>query len=439
MSDLAFGLAMAVVMALTNGLALAKTRTVMNPVTLISAGFFVPLLFAMMRLSGMQSYSWKADTYLVLAETALFWLMLPAMALLLMRRARAATVASGPDLQTRSWFGTYSRLLAIAYVAGTLLQNYLIGGSPLLLFDPDLAYENHTATIPVLQIIGHAGFVAAALLFVNYFTKRSVLDLLLLPIVVLMPITKLGRIDVMMSVATLVILNARFPVVRITLRRGILAIVAATTMAWALVEVGNQRMNRYGKYSVSYADAISFRGPRGPGELFAVCYGYFSLSFENFDRFVRNNPSYRSYGAMSFSPVFNSTFFVTRLTHGDYPDEGLVVKRRNPVGLMSTVGTALSAFYLDFGAAFAWIPMLVYGGVWMMLFAFRDRSTPLAIVFAGFSSAMMLSCFQHVMAAPFIYQALLLAAVPFRWRLSSSTSSMPFLPIQGPEMVGESS
>jgi len=434
--DLAFALVVCVALMFTNVLALAKSRTVMNPVTLISVGFFVPLLLAMTRLSGLQAYSWTSDTYIVLGQTALFWLLLPTAGLLLLRRSRSATAANPSELQVRRWFSLYVRLLALAYVAGTLLQNYMVVGSPLLLLDPDLAYENHTATIPILQIVGHAGFVVAALLFVNYFSKRSIIDLLALPIVVLMPVTKLGRIDVMMSLATLVILNARFPVVRITFRRGVLAIAAAALMAWGLVEVGNQRMNRYGKYSVSYADAISFRGARGPGELFAVCYGYFSLSFENFDRFVRNNSSYRSYGAMSFSPVFNSTFFVTRLTHGDYPDEGLVVKRRNPVGLMSTVGTALSAFYLDFGPAFAWIPMLVYGGLWMVLFAFRDRSTPLAIAFAGYSSAMMLSCFQHVMAAPFIYQALLLAVIPFRWRLDTPRE-IRFLPVGAPDLVGE--
>jgi len=179
-----------------------------------------------------------------------------------------------------------------------------------------------------------------------------------------------------------------------------------------LVEVGNLRSNRFGKYSVSYAEAIGYRGPPGPGEVFAVTYGYFSLSFENLDRFIKANPEYRTFGYLSLSPLFNSVFFVNLLTGGKYPGPEAIVDHRNPVGPMATVETALADFYLDFGAGLAWCGMLLYLGAWLWLYRRRTRSPAWVLMYSAFSAAMALSAFQGVMAAPFLYQDVLLALPP---------------------------
>src|SRR2546429_449355 len=211
---------------------------------------------------------------------------------------------------------------------------------------------------------------------------------------------------------TLVLMNAHFPIVNLRSRRGVVGIAALVGLLLGLVELGNQRLNRFGRYSVSYGDAIGFRAYRGPGEAVAVAYGYFALSFENLDRFVKENPEYRTGGLLSFSPLFNALFFVNRLTAGKYPGPDAIVDRRNPVGPMATVETALAPFYLDFGAGMAWVPMLFYMLVWLWLYSRRHRSAAYVTAYAGYSASMVLSAFQGVVAAPFIYQSLALALLP---------------------------
>lgn len=396
----------------------AATRKLANPVFLISLGFFAPLVAALLRLSGLQATTWAGDTYVVLAESVGVWLLLPAVGLagLALRRRplqpidRDGDVARALDHPALRW---YARIAAVAHVSAVLLQNRISAGQWIVATDPELAYDLHTATVPGISILGRAGFAIAGLLFLVYWRRRQWIELVLIALLLLTPLTKLARIDIMMIGVTLAVLNAFVPVVKVNVRRSIMVVAMLFLAIYALVEVGNQRVSRYGRFKVSYADAIRFRTYAGPGETFAVLYGYFALSFENFDRFVRRNPEFRTNGLLSFSPVFNSFFFADRLSGGKYPDQDVIVERRNPVGAFATVGTALSNFYLDFGAALAWLPMLAFGGLWLTSFAYARGSAVGALIYATYSSAMVLSGFQAVVGAPFVYQDIFIAVLPF--------------------------
>lgn len=391
-----------------------RTRQMSHPVALIGLSFFLPMGAALLRLSELQAARWTYDTNVLLIEAYLLWLAFPCLALAILtqgpqhvpRDQSLALRLEGPG------FRWYARSLAIATVVAILLQNYLTAGLPVVLLDPELAYEYHTSTVPVIQIMGRAGFAACALLHLAFYHRRKSIDLVLLVVVLLSPLTRLGRIDLMLSGLTLLLMNAYFPVVRLSRRTVTVAILGALAFIYGMVEVGNQRVSRFGRFSVSYADAIGFRGYAGPGETFAVAYGYFALSFENLDRFVRVSNGYRTHGLVSFSPVFNTLFFLNRLTAGKYPGPEIIVARRNPVGPMATVETCLASFYLDFGAGLAWVPMLIYMGVWIWLYLRRSRSLVFATVYCLYSAAMMLSAFQGVVTAPFIYQGILLAMLP---------------------------
>jgi len=392
-----------------------RTRHLLHPVFLISVGFFLPLAAATLRLSDLQASHWAYETYALALEAWLLWLVFPCVWLASAGRQDCWRPPERSDQRqgisaALMW---YARILGILNIAAIILQNYLTGGLPILLVDPEVAFEYHTATVPILQILARASFAACALLHLAIYYRRRVIDVVLLLLVLLCPLTKLARIDLMLSAITLVLMNAYFPIVKLRSRKGFIGLAALVGLLLGLVELGNQRLNRFGRFSVSYGDAIGFRGYRGPAEAFAVAYGYFALSFENLDRFVKENPEYRTRGLLSFSPLFNAVFFVNRLTAGKYPGPDTIVDRRNPVGPMATVETALAPFYLDFGAGMAWVPMLFYMLVWLWLYSHRHRGLSYVIAYAGYSASMVLSAFQGVVAAPFIYQGLALALLPF--------------------------
>jgi hypothetical protein len=391
-----------------NWIAVNRTKTWVNPASMITAGYFIPLAFALFRLSDLQAPRWTDDTYAVLLESVVMWLLLPGGLSLLARPGALAT----PGERRSPWILRFARAFAIAHIAAVLIQNKLVGGHAFLFVDPEAAYEHHTDTLGGLQILGRANFIAVALLHLAIFGWRNRKDVVLLGIVLLMPLTKLARIDVLMSGVTLVAMNAIYPLVRVTARRVVTLAALGMLGVYGLVEIGNQRVSRFGRYSFSYADAIGFNTYAGPGDTFAVLYGYFPLSFENFDRFVRRNTDFRTGGALSFSPIFNTATFATKLTAGKYPSETIIVDRRDPVGPMATVGTALTAYYLDFGAEGAWIPMAVFMLVWWALFTRRRRSDAHALAFCAYSSAMFLASFQAVASTAVVYQDILLGVVP---------------------------
>jgi hypothetical protein len=412
-TDALFLLLIGTSLLLTNVAVYLKVRSFANPIFLISVWFFTPLCFALLRLSGAQANSWTSDTFGVVLETVFCWLLLPAA--MLVRLASPNRDSSGHTAFKRPFFVWYARLFAVGYIGAVLLQNYLVSGYALLSLEPELAYEYHATTVPILQIVARSGFAVCGLLFLSYQRRRKVLDLVLLFLVFVAPLTKLARIDLMMAGMTLALLNVYFPVVRVSGRRVIGLLALITLAVYGLVELGRQRVNRFGQYSLSYADAIDFRGYAGPAEMFAVLYGYFPLSFENFDRFVRNNPDERTFGLLSSSPIFNTLFFVNRVTGGKYPNPDLVVDRADPIGAYASTSTALSAFYLDFGAAFSWLPEVIYMLLWVALYLKRARSAAHMFAYCTYSSAMVLSGFQATMAAPVVYQSILLGLAPMLW------------------------
>lgn len=404
------GLTILVLAAIASMVAVRRTRIWFNPVFLIAVSFFLPMAVATFHLSGLQRSEWTLRTWGLLFEAAAIWLIVPSAVLATGARLQGA----GPvELPSRGGWVTWGvRVLGVLVVVSTLLQNRILGGSWVLLFDPDAAYELHTKTVPGLQIFGRSAFAAAAGLFLLLSQRRSWLDATLLLCVFLVPLTRLARFDLMMSGLTLVALNARYPVVRIRGRTVVGGIIVFAGLAYGAVVLGNLRTSKFGALSTSYARAIDFQGPPGPGESFSVVYGYFGLSFENLDRFVRADRGHRTYGLLSLSPVFNTVFFVGRLTQGEYPGPAEVVRHRNPVGTMATVGTALSDFYLDFGML-AFLPMLGYGMVWVILYYLSRRGPVLYVIYCSYTAAICLSSFQAVVVAPFLYQGILLGLVPF--------------------------
>src|SRR2546426_1433159 len=145
----------------------------------------------------------------------------------------------------------YARILAILNIAAIILQNYLTGGLPILLVDPEVAFEYHTATVPILQIFARASFAVCALLHLAIYYRRRLVDVVLLLLVFICPVTKLARIDLMLSAITLVLMNAYFPIVKLRSRKGFIGLAALVGLLLGLVELGNQRLNRFGRFSVS--------------------------------------------------------------------------------------------------------------------------------------------------------------------------------------------
>lgn len=408
------GVGLALVALALAWLVLRRERHLTNPVGLMTLFFFLPLSASLMRLSGYQVRLWTFDTWSVIAESILLWLILPALFLLMPTGAHRRVErdnAQTPATYTRSivW---YARIGALMVIAGTGFQNYLLGGHVLLALYPEQAFALHALRVPVIQILARSAPAFAGLEFLLYRASRKRFDLLLLVVLVVLPLTRLARMDLLLSILTLVVIGSQSGAFRLTRTRGVVLAFAGIAFVLAMVAVGQVRTSRFGRYSISYASGIRYNGYPGPGESIAVLYGYFALPFENFDRFVRQNEFHHTHGLLSFSPLFNTFFVVDRLVGRDYPRPELVEERSDEINRAALVGTALSTFYLDFGTGAA-LPIGFYMGLWLLLHRRRARSVGWLLAYSLYSSAMALSCFQAVVTAPFVYQGIVLATIPF--------------------------
>ncbi|HIV69775.1 MAG TPA: hypothetical protein H9903_02465, partial [Candidatus Aquabacterium excrementipullorum] len=183
-------------------------------------------------------------------------------------------------------------------------------------------------------------------------------------------------------------------------------------------ELGNLRQNRFGLYEFKYSDFIKWKPQYvGPAEIFAVLYGYFPLSFENFDAFVRQFKGGHSYVLWSFDWFF--TGFIKMNWIPGFAMAQADAFQFTPISSAANVPTALSPFYADAGAVGMAVPLAFYVCVWAYLYHRSRSSVAHLTLFALYAGAFALSSFQAVVAAAFIahQMAEILLIMAITWRL----------------------
>lgn len=404
-----------VILPVANFFVIRHTKTWLNPLTIISVVFFLPLVFALSRLSALQADFWHYDTYAVILLTLMLWVLFPTIYLLLQKkREQKETKYSSDELYLRSKaFEHAARWFALFVGSAYLLANYIQANSLLPFLQPELAFRIHAEFPPVIRLIARAGPAAIALLFVSFFYNRKKIDLLLLLLIFLLPLTRLSRIDPFISSAMMLVLNGYFPLVKLRPRNIFLALCLTAIVGIVGLDLGNQRGNRFGVYDIKYEDTILWKPTIvGPLSVLPTMYGFFPLSFENFDVYVRTNKGRRTYGLVSLDWLFTGILKFNFLPsfHALKASADLSYK---PVSSSATVPTVLYPFYADFGAAGSAAPLFFYMLIWLDFFRRAQRSPLFAVLFALSSGGFALSTFQAVIVGPLLVQQLFEIAIIF--------------------------
>lgn len=375
-----------------------------NPVTIVFVSFFVPMFFALSRLAGIQSSEWAYETYVALMVTLGAWVVLPTLVLYIVspyQKAGFENTALNLEDVSGKFFGVFVRLFALSVVAAFFISNYIQVRTLFPITLPEEAFHLHTEFPSGLRFFARASPAAAVLLYLLFYTRRSKWDLLLLAIVVFTPLSRLARIDLALSLVGLGLVCMRLPLFKITKARlGLMALVVVALMIGG-AEIGNLRQNRFGMYEFKYSEFIRWKPDVvGPAEILPVLYGYFPLSFENFDAFVRQFRGGYSYVILSFDWLF--TGFIKMNWVPGFMHAQANAFQFTPISSAANVPTALSPFYADSGPIGMILPLSIYMTFLVYLYRKSRSSVAHLAVFSFYSGAFALSSFQAIIAAPFI-------------------------------------
>ncbi len=372
------------------------------------------MLAAMTRMSGLQAASWNYETYVVMFLSALFWLMVPILFFFVNHIGNKSYIACDFELDrsVRDLFSSPKSVKLVrtiwCFVVGAYVLSNLVQSGQLVITNPEALYSLHFEFPFGLRFFARATPVAVILLYFVFFANRNKFDLVLLSVAFLVPLSRGSRIDVALSLVALCVVFSRFPVVNLSKKNiFILALVGACLIVGG-VEYGNQRLNRFGLYEVTYDKVIAWRSDIvGPSMILPTVYAYFPLSFENFDQFVGQSRG-STYGLLSFDWFF--TGFVKANWLPGY-SQLLADASFVPISSGANVPTALMPFFSDFGAVGSFFPMFLCMGFWLYSYEKGKKSVSWFAIFALYSAAFSLSSFQGLIVSPFVAQQIVELAV----------------------------
>ena len=382
-----------------------------SPIPIVLATFFLPMLLATTRLSALQLVEWSYETYVVMVLVAFSWIFVPT--LVLWMNSLGAKKFGDPasvnldDVIRECWRNPTNiylvRAVAGVVIAAYCLGNYLQSGA-IWIINPEGLYDLHHDFPFAIRFFARATPVCVVLLYLAFWSRRRVFDAGLLLAALLIPLSRGSRIDIAMSMVCIIVLFSRFPLFVVTRKRALMLFLAFAVIVAGGVEYGNQRLNRFGQYDVTYDKVIGWKpAATGPAMILPPVYAYFPLSFENFDQAVRQGVGGRTSGVLSFD------WFFTGFVKANWlPGYGELVAgaRFIPISSGANVPTALLPFYSDFGAKGAAVPMVACMLFWLWAYYRAASSLAWFGVFTIYSGAFALSSFQALIVSPLIAQQL---------------------------------
>jgi oligosaccharide repeat unit polymerase len=338
-----------------------KTKDIINPSTLTTLFFIIPLLLNRLMLSGLQSSQWETYTYLILIYYVVFFVIVPGF---FIDKGKYRKLS----LNYKDIFFINKPLLVVIIGISIFIQlvlNYLNCGY----FIPTLFIEKlqlqgvefHIVKVSFWGLIIETVWLfIIAIATINSFYHKSKAIWFLTIISLLTPIlSRFSRMGIFLALILVIFIlydlvkNKRKFYLRLMMGLLIFSI-AGTYLMWYRWSVG-------GKYEVSFAEEIKYKGNPGPMEAYATFYGYFPLSFENVNRFVlknKDNLDY-TYGAYTFRPIMAGLFKIQKI-FPSFPMHEHFNKLNDPVTDASIVPTAVCEFTVDFGFVLSFIPMIIY-------------------------------------------------------------------------------
>lgn len=397
-------------------LIIGYTKDLFNPVSLTCFFWILPVLFSSFKLSGLQQDEWTDLTYVLLIYSMLAFVILPSIFIFASYKKDVLN-NSKEKLEKLSMRINKNFVLVLMFivVGAYFLENKISSGYifPILLTNSSI--DIHTVSVSILSIITRSFVpVVSLLLFIVYLNEKKRLYIFFIILVMLLPVTRLARFDIVMAVIPL--MGLLFTIVKnkrkFMFRFGIVFVIMLILGA----AIGELRMTHGYKYNISYAEGISFHGYGGPFDVFAILYGYFALSVENLDRFISANYQFEDfqYGKFMLRPVFVGILKFNNI-FADYPLYEYVNEMRNPVAGFATVHTALVDFSMDFGYYLAIIPMVLFSMIGVYMYVNSYKSIKSKIMYLVYSQVYIFMAFQNLFIEPRLWYQLLFFFLLFRF------------------------
>lgn len=279
------------------------------------------------------------------------------------------------------------------YLLAMFIENYMGSGKIL----PGLAgIDIHTFHAPLFFYITGATYIVVALNTLAALDGKKWLLSFDILVVVLLFFGKSARMDAFIAIVECISLVAFIGITEAIngakersdkgpskIKKVITAVLVSIVLLFVVqagINIGNNRMNSYGRYDITYGDGIGYSGPELFGDALSLYYGYFPFSFYNLNNniacvgqqgtFAGVN-SYRSlyFGVLQFDNLFNVPL-------NEANDSKVIVTKG------ATVTTGFWDFYYDYGC-YCMIPLAITLGIYILLrhsLANNHRKSPTCII-----------------------------------------------------------
>jgi len=392
-----------------------RTRDLFNPVNIVSVGFFANLILARLKLTPLQRVTWAPETEAVLLQAWLLWLLYPTLVLLLAPRPRRWLVERLASKSfSHQWLARATALLVIGLF---LLENTIESGVPLPMLRPEI--DVHVATTPGLGLmISSLSAAVTLVLVVAYARHRSRWDLMLTVVLVALPLTRLGRLEMVTSLVAALTLYY-YLAIRSTWRYTLALTLAVAVLVPALLGVSYYRGSQGGVYIFTYSRDFAFNSSGPLVEAGAYYYGYMVLGFDSLDGLVRGTTrADRTFGAYTLRPL---TLGALRLHNfvDDYPMGQYLAERSDPALRAEVIATALSYFYLDFGAELIAVPLFLYMSLILAVYLLKRDSVILTAAYCLMAGALALTSFTDLLSGVSLYYGIIFCSLILGINLSA--------------------
>lgn len=341
-----------------------KLKDYFNPVLFTSIFIFIPFCLSTFKLSVYQKIDYSPYVYLILLSSSAI-ILIHAMLIKPIEERRGNSESSKLDLSLRKNTFLVIFLLNIIYVVSYLMENKMITGLYLPLSSMDEVGDIHLENIPILREINTVlRFVLPLLNFYLYKKTSEKKYLFMLILTIFVPLSRGSRSAIINAILMIAAFNFR----KIKLKKAILLAVLCIGILIVAISIGNERRGTYTSKSYAYEIGVSqtFEASNPVHDIFSWYYGYYSLSFYNFNSSLINWEENKVY----FNGLANLNGLLTYF-FDNYPTQYEFNSRIISVNGAAVVPTAYYYYLIDFGIVGILIFEIIFYG---LLFHYYRKS-----------------------------------------------------------------
>lgn len=298
-------------------------------------------------------------------------------------------------------------IVNIAFIALYELETFLLSG---LLAPAMQAVDIHTGSYPILDYLTRNLAVPALIDVICYSTTKKKRFIVYIAILVLLPIiTRNARMVSFQTAISIVILYLAMHEMEKSkdnksgeshqkgqrdkrVFRVLVACVLAVLLLFYSAYLTNKRTIDNGAKNYDYAESTGYLGPFG--NVGAVYYGYFPLSYNNLNlRLKYDTPQHNYLGPYSFTAVWFGVFQIDNV-FGISPTQD--VDNRIITNPSATVPTAFWTYWYDYGyACFIPVVAMIISDYYMLVRYRKTRKFEFLLIYSYLSSGIFLESFQN--------------------------------------------